>query len=286
MYTPGQLIHRQRELRAWTQRELADRCRLSQSQLSVYEAGAREPTWSVLCRILAAMGLQPRVTAEECDVSQHHATAEVRDLRRVWAHHRGLEGTRMTPPPDLGLVMQPSLSDSDATLRTLKPVSDLVEGLPSAFTGRTALRLLGLGCAVPCIDVLVAEQDPQDLDELCLLLSNRIGTGQVSLWSPEVFSYLRCPSPMVVRDIARLSGNRLCLRTRETGSEVRLRLDAGPLPPYVVRTAGALTLAVQTLDDLDDDAVEAFDAARNCTRSARTATPSYRQSPQSPQRVK
>ncbi len=82
MYTPGQLIHRQRELRAWTQRELADRCGLSKSQLSVFEAGAREPTWSVLCRILAAMGLQPRVTAEECDVSQHQATAEVRDLRR------------------------------------------------------------------------------------------------------------------------------------------------------------------------------------------------------------
>ncbi len=182
----------------------------------------------------------------------------------------------MMPPPDLGLVMQPSLSDSDATLRTLKPVSDLVEGLPSSFTGRTALRLLGVGCPVPCIDVLVAEQDPQDLDELCLLFSDRISTGDMSLWSPEVFSYLRCPSPMGVRDIARLSGNRLCLRTRETGSEVRLRLDAGALPPHVIRIAGALTLAVQTLDDLDDDAVEAFDEAQSRTRSAPTATPSSR----------
>lgn len=266
MYAPGQLIQRQRELRAWTQRELAQRCGLNQSQVAVYEAGTREPTWSVLCRILAAMGLQPRVTAEECDVSQHFATAEVRDLRRVWAGHRGLEGTRITPPPELGLVMQPSLSDSDATLRTLKPVIDLVEGLPYAVTGRTALRLLGVGCPVPCIDVLVAEQGPQDLDGLCLLLSNRISNGHLSLWSPEVYSYLRCPSAAVVHDVARLTGNCLSLRTRDTGSEVRLRIAAGPSPPFVVRTAGALTVAVQTLDDLDDDAVEAFDAARNCTR--------------------
>jgi hypothetical protein len=111
----------------------------------------RQPSWPVLCRILAAMGLQPRLVAEECDLGHHEATADVRTVGDLW-WHPGRNARRATGTEDLAEIMRPSKLDCDASLRAVGPVCELLAGVPFVFVGRGALKLYGLGCSAP--DVL------------------------------------------------------------------------------------------------------------------------------------
>lgn len=55
----GVLVARARALAGMTQQDLADAAGLTQSVVSAYETGRRQPTLPTLCRLLAATGFEP-----------------------------------------------------------------------------------------------------------------------------------------------------------------------------------------------------------------------------------
>jgi predicted nucleotidyltransferase/DNA-binding XRE family transcriptional regulator len=65
--TAGQLLREARERAALTQRELAEACGITQSVVSAYESGHREPTLPMLRRLVAGTGLRV-----ELDLSPAH----------------------------------------------------------------------------------------------------------------------------------------------------------------------------------------------------------------------
>lgn len=207
MFTPGQLIRHQRHRRAWTQRELASLAGIPQSQLASYEAGVREPTWPVLCRILVTMGLQPRVVAESIDISQYKCTAAVRRDGAPYGPPPGLP-ERQHPPIgsaeqrlQLAELMRADVSARPPALLDLAPIAHTLDGLPYVIVGPAALRLHGLPCTVPYIEAVVAllphSAPPTDhsggaCDMLFTSLTKQARSAQSLIWSPRAGRYLGC----------------------------------------------------------------------------------------------
>jgi hypothetical protein len=87
------------------------------------------------------------------------------------------------------------------------------------------------------VDVLVrAELGP----DLWRNLSERLEEGTIALWSPEVERYRWRPTESMVASVAALLTSTdpprtdLSLRTRDTATEIRLRIGPGELPPHVM----------------------------------------------------
>ncbi|MGH3494866.1 MAG: helix-turn-helix domain-containing protein [Sciscionella sp.] len=71
-----------------TQRELAAAAGVPHTTIAKIESGARQPSWPVLCRILAAVDLEPRVRLtpydnhdDVLDATEARLTAQQRDAR-------------------------------------------------------------------------------------------------------------------------------------------------------------------------------------------------------------
>jgi transcriptional regulator with XRE-family HTH domain len=74
----GNLLRLARSRAARSQRTVAAGAGIGQGQLSRYESGLMEPSWSVFRRVLADLGLQPRVLLEPLHAD---VDAAVRELR-------------------------------------------------------------------------------------------------------------------------------------------------------------------------------------------------------------
>lgn len=89
----GALIARARTLAGMTQDELAEAAGLTQSVVSAYETGRRQPTFPRLCRLLAAAGvepvidLRPRGSAGGGGHLLNAVRSHVAEIRRVAARH-------------------------------------------------------------------------------------------------------------------------------------------------------------------------------------------------------
>ncbi len=208
---------------------------LTQANVSRYEAELRYPSWPLLCRLLGAMGMQPRVVAEPCDISQHEVSA--------WARSDLDERLYGTPTPwldgeiDLTAMLSPQVSEAPIRLYHLLPLLELLRGLEFVLVGRIAMRMHGLGCSVPRVDVLAQGEPGPDLWSH---LTDRLDDGSIGLWCPEAERYRWRPDESVVAGVAALvtSGDpqqsELSLRTRDTATEIRLRIRPGQLPPRVM----------------------------------------------------
>lgn len=236
MFTPGQLIRHQRLRRGWTQGELAEAAGVGQGALSRYETEIQSPSWVTLCRVLGAMGMQPRVMAEPGDLSQHLASA----LARRDADDRELFGVSPAwrdEEIDLEALLGPDVSETPLRLYHLLPLLDVLRGLTFVLVGRIAMRLHGLGCSVPRVDVVV---DAQPGPELWSDLARRLEDGSLAVWSPELARYRWTPDPVTLTDIAAWTTTTesrqawLSLRTADTATEIRLQIRPGDLPPHVM----------------------------------------------------
>jgi transcriptional regulator with XRE-family HTH domain len=235
MFTPGQLVRQQRLRRGWTQGQLAVAARLTQGSVSRYESDTQSPSWVTLCRLLGAMGMQPRVVAEPCDLSQHEASA--------WARSDLDERLYGTPTPwgeeeiDLPALLSPQVSEAPIRLHHLLPVLELLQGLEFVLVGRVAMRMHGLGCSVPWVDVLVRGVPGATLWRD---LADRLDDGRLGLWCPELERYRWRPVESIVAEVAALvtagepPESRLSLRIRDTATEMRLWIRPGALPPHVM----------------------------------------------------
>jgi transcriptional regulator with XRE-family HTH domain len=63
----GSLLKLARLEKGLSQRELAAAAGMPHTTIAKIESGARQPSWPVLCRILAAADLEPRVRLEPYD---------------------------------------------------------------------------------------------------------------------------------------------------------------------------------------------------------------------------
>ncbi|MBW3605624.1 MAG: helix-turn-helix domain-containing protein [Actinobacteria bacterium] len=89
----GVLVARARALAGMTQHELAEAAGLTQSVVSAYETGRRQPTLPRLCRLLAAAGiepiidLRPRRSAVGSGRLLDAVRAHLGEVRRIAARH-------------------------------------------------------------------------------------------------------------------------------------------------------------------------------------------------------
>lgn len=256
MFTPGQLIRHQRERRGWTQAQLGRCAGVDPSYISRYESDAHHPTWPILCRILQAMGMQPRVVAEDCDIGQHRQSVlDRRDLDEWPLNPDGFGADQRLR--EAAAALRPSRSENYPTMRDLLPLCSWLEEVPFVLTGRMALRMHGLGCTVPWIDVVIGNQSTTDLPSLWELLSRRMRTDTVRIWSPHTLSYVVRPTPQRIAGIAELTGNTPTFRLTETATEVRTRVVQDGLPPCVIRVSGDTRTGVPLL------ALSEFDVSRD-----------------------
>lgn len=65
--------------RGWSQRDLARQSGVPQSTIAEIETSARQPSWPLLCRLLAAADLEPRVHLEPYD--NHDDVLDASDAR-------------------------------------------------------------------------------------------------------------------------------------------------------------------------------------------------------------
>lgn len=84
MEAAGELLRHARERARLSQAELAQRCGVTQSVISAYECGARQPSLPTLARLIEATGSELEVRAPSSSIARYHD-----DLlaRRVGAHH-------------------------------------------------------------------------------------------------------------------------------------------------------------------------------------------------------
>jgi len=245
---------------------------MAQPQISSYETDARQPTWPVMCRLLAAMGMQPRVVAEPVDISHHPATAAVRQVERPSAPPRA-------DPLALADLMRPDASVQAPNLRGLMPIVETLDGSPYVIVGAAALRLHGLGCVVPYVEAVISVTGTADRAAVFARLSERIRSTHLRLWSPDGACYRQLPSACEIAGVAAISGDWLHLRTRETATEVRIRVTAEPSPAQVTRRIGDLQCCILALSELTAGAGPAF-AELLARLGERTAAHATRWTPQ------
>lgn len=91
----GVLVARARALAGMTQQDLADAAGLTQSVVSAYETGRRQPTLPTLCKLLVAAGFEPVVDLRPSGSEGTRGTGRLMDdvrshlneIRRVAARH-------------------------------------------------------------------------------------------------------------------------------------------------------------------------------------------------------
>lgn len=249
MFTPGQLIRQQRGRRAWTQAGLAQRSGMGRSMLSRYENDSCYPSWEALCRIMAAMGMQPRVVAEECDVTLHARTAN--DRRDFADATSALNGVWMTADTSVELadIVLPDTLSPVLPVLALRPIAALLEGFDYAFTGRASLRMQGISCPVPYVSAVLSHQAGVADDMLWRRLGERCTETSMHLWSPRLCCYRRSPSHCDLADAAAAAAGELAFRTRETATELRVRLTDAVVPPHVTRQVAGMELPLLALSE-------------------------------------
>ena len=222
--TPGAVIRRHRERLMLTQRELGQRCRLSQGRLSEYELGCKTPTWAVLTRALAVMGMRPVVDAVDCDVSAHAETVELRlagaDLRTF-----GPVTWLLAEP---GQMLAPDLDADIADV--LQPVATMLGSLTYALTGDIGRRATGARVEVSQVDAVVYDVSIATASHVCDVLLHMSSRVNAEFWDPHSEAF-RCV--FLVDELAAMlvrGRGTLRMRTRPTATTIVLSTDPGPRP--------------------------------------------------------
>jgi transcriptional regulator with XRE-family HTH domain len=141
--TLGRYIYRERQRTGTLQRVLTARSGISQPNISAYEQGRREPSWSVFVRLITAMGRRPVVSTEPLE----SATDILRQLIDIKA--------------------------------VVGEVLDVVADRSYRFEHNAAAHLLGLDLPVDFVHVSVVG-DPDNLDELALRATGSSGRREVT----------------------------------------------------------------------------------------------------------
>jgi transcriptional regulator with XRE-family HTH domain len=87
----GNLLRLARAQTGMSQRDLAKGSSIPQSVIAAIESGSRQPSWPLLCRILAGADLEPRVqlaTYEDHDDVLDRRAAKYPDVQRAAEHAR------------------------------------------------------------------------------------------------------------------------------------------------------------------------------------------------------
>jgi uncharacterized protein len=88
----GELIYLARKQAGMTQTELAQAAGVTQSVVSAYETGRRQPTLPTLCRLLAAAGLEPSIDLRPPAPAMHRplmdeVRAHLDEIREIVRRH-------------------------------------------------------------------------------------------------------------------------------------------------------------------------------------------------------
>jgi transcriptional regulator with XRE-family HTH domain len=207
----GTLVREKRERVGLTQVQLARRAGISQSTVSAVERGTRRPSLRLLGRVLAAFGLQWRVSTEPIEEPETELDAAI-------------EAMRATPPAER--LVGPRF-DGVQLLRLLAPLGAVVEGAAGGV-------LHGAPLPLSRIDVVVERSRLGDLATV-------IQRSYAERWS-EVWERwgMESPSP-------RAPG---AMRWQTLAGEFRVRLvDA--LPETVTVMVGELPVHVRPLHEIE-----------------------------------
>lgn len=92
--TPGGLLREARRRAGLTQAALAHRAGVTQSVVSAYESGARQPSLPTLQRLVSATGLDLAISLRRRDEARRRLTGPLG--RRLLAHRRAVKQTAAT----------------------------------------------------------------------------------------------------------------------------------------------------------------------------------------------
>lgn len=205
------MLRTRREKAALTQTELAARAGVSQSTVSAVELGTRQPSLTLISRVLAALGLQIDLAAEPLEGPEAELDAAIETLRQTPLADR-LTGHRF---------------DGAGLLRMLAPVGPIVEGPAGAV-------LHGAPVPVRALDIVVPRSRLDALDEVIRRSYADRWSDVWSRWGMETASP-RAPGPM---------------RWQTLDGEFRVRLVDTP-PETVTVLVGELPVAVRPIHDIE-----------------------------------
>lgn len=207
----GTLVRDRRERVGLTQTELARRAGISQSTVSAVERGTRRPSLRLLEQVLAAFGLQWRMTTEALDEPEAELDAAIEAMRATPV------AERLVGPQFDGLRL----------LRLLTPVGAVVEGAAGGV-------LHGAPVPLTALDVVV---ERSRLDELAAVIERSYAERWSEVWerwdmeSPSP----RTPGPM---------------RWQTTAGEFRIRL-IDELPEAVTVMVDDIAVRVRPLHEIE-----------------------------------
>jgi transcriptional regulator with XRE-family HTH domain len=207
----GTLVRDRRDRAGLTQTELARRAGVSQSTVSAVERGTRRPSLRLLGKVLAAFGLQWRVTTEALEEPE----AEL---------DPAIEAMRATPPDER---LKGRWFDGVQLLRLLAPLEPVVEGAAGGV-------LHGAPVPVRAIEVAVEQSR---IDDLAAVIRRSYAERWSEVWerwgmeTPNP----RAPGPM---------------RWHTLDGEFRVRL-VDERPAAVTVMVGDLPVAVRPLHDIE-----------------------------------
>jgi transcriptional regulator with XRE-family HTH domain len=207
----GTLVRDRRERVGLTQTELARRAGISQSTVSAVERGTRRPSLRLLEQVLAAFGLQWRMTTEALDEPEAELDAAIEAMRAMPV------AERLIGPQFDGLRL----------LRLLTPVGAVVEGAAGGV-------LHGAPVPLTALDVVV---ERSRLDELAAVIERSYAERWSEVWerwgmeSPSP----RAPGPM---------------RWQTSAGEFRIRL-IDELPEAVTVMVDDIAVRVRPLHEIE-----------------------------------
>lgn len=88
----GNVLKLARAQKQLTQHELAAAAGVPQSTIAAIESGKRQPSWPVLCKILAGAGLEPRM--QLADYDDHDDILDATDARRTDAQREAADAAQ------------------------------------------------------------------------------------------------------------------------------------------------------------------------------------------------
>lgn len=194
-----------------TQTQLAHRAGVSQQTVSAVERGTRQPSLTMVGRVLAALGLQIRLAAEPIEEAEAELDAAI-------------DAARATPPAER--LTGPRF-DGGALLRLLAPVEPVIEGAAGAV-------LHGAPVPLRHLDVLVRRDR---LDVLAEVIRRSYAERWSEVWSRWGMEspHPRAPGPM---------------RWQTLAGEFRIRLVDAPVDSVTV-LVGDLPVQVRALHDIE-----------------------------------
>jgi transcriptional regulator with XRE-family HTH domain len=207
----GILLRDRRERAALTQSELAQRAGVSQSTVSAVERGSRNPSLTLVGRVLAALGLQIRLVAEPLEEPEADLDAAIEVMKATPS------GERLTGPD----------FDGAALLRMLAPVNPVVEGAAGAVLHGAPVPLRALDVAI----------ERTRLDDLAAVIQRSYAERWSDVWSRWGMEspHPRAPGPM---------------RWQTFDGEFRVRLVDEPVDSVTV-LINDQPVAVRTLHDIE-----------------------------------